>query len=187
MVTADWVALGIVVVAAVLGLLLGFGKCLKGFTKGIIGFIISIVVVYFLFGIVASLPFVKDLMAKLIESMQAAENGFLDFLITIGIEKIIIAVGTFIVVQLARIILVSIIKSIVEIDNKVMRTINKFLGMVFMLAVVTMVALLIFHFAAWLGGSTRQSLQDYLSGSAFRLDWVFENNPLNSIFEKIGS
>ena len=186
MVTADWIALGIIVVAALLGLLLGFGKCLKGFTSGLFGFIISLFVVYFLFGIVTNWTFVQDLMTKLRGIMEAEGNGFLNFLITIGIEKIIVAIATFIVVQLARIILVSIIKSVVEINNKVMRIINKFLGMAFMLAVVTMVALLIFHFVAWVGGETASNLENYLKG-AFRLDWVFNNNPLNSIFAKISA
>lgn len=187
MITADWIALGIVVVAAALGLLLGFGKCLKAFTGGIVGFIISLVVVYFLFGVVGNWQFVKDLLAKLHETMENANNGFLDFLMKIGIEKIILAVATFIVVQLARILLVSLIKRIVEIDNRVMRLINKFLGMVFMLAIVTMVTLLVFHFVSWIGGSTAQSLKDYLTGSVFRLDRVYGNNPLNWVFAKIAA
>ena len=185
MITADWIALGVVAVAALLGLLFGFGKCLKAFTSGIIGFIISIFVVYFLFGIVGNWQLVKDLLSKLHEAMVSAENGFLDFLMAIGIEKIILAIATFVVVQIVRIILVWIIKGIVEINNRVMRTINKFLGMVFMLAVVTMVSLPVFHFVAWVGGSTAQSFKGYITGSVFRLDWVYEHNPLNWVFAKI--
>lgn len=184
--TVDWIALGIIVVAALIGLILGFGKCLKFFTSGIIGFVISLVVVYFFLGIVSSWPFVQDLMAKLHVTMESADNGFVDFLLKIGIEKIILAIALFIVVQLLRIIVVSLIKNIVEMDNVVMRTINKFFGMVFMLAIVIMLALIVFQIVAWVGGNSAETFRTKLTG-AFHLEWVFDNNPLNWLFKSIGS
>ena len=184
MVTADWIALGVIVVAALLGLLLGFGKCLKFFTGGIIGFVISLVVVYFFLGVVSGWPFVRDLMAKLHEVMENANNVFVDFLIKIGIEKIILAIAMFIIVQIARIILVAIVKSVAETKNVVMRSINKFFGMVFMLAVVVMITLIVFQIVAWVGGESAESFCNSLKG-AFRLEWVFEHNPLNWLFVSI--
>ena len=132
MLLIDWIAVGVIGVSLLIGLLLGFGKLLKIFTGGIVGIIISIVVTYFCLGIVSSWGFVQDIMAKLIGAMQNANNGIVDFLIKIGIEKIILAVGLFIIIQVIRIILVSIIKSIVEIDNVVFKVINKFFGVIFM-------------------------------------------------------
>ena len=184
--TVDWIALGIIVVAALIGLILGFGKCLKFFTGGIIGFIISLVVLNFFLGIVSSWPFVQDLMAKLHETMVNANNGFVDFLIKIGIEKIILAIAMFIVVQIARIIIVAIVKNVVETRNVVMRSINKFFGMVFMLAVVVMITLIVFQIVAWVGGDSAESFYNYLTG-AFRLEWVFKNNPLNWLFASIAN
>lgn len=186
MVTADWIALGVLVVAALIGLLLGFGKCLKFFTGGIIGFFISLVVVYFFLGVVSGWGFVRDLMSKLHEAMVNADNGFVDFLLKIGIEKIILAIAMFIIVQIARIIIVAIIKGIVETNNVVMRAINKFFGMVLMLAVGVMVTLILFQIVAWVGGSSAESLRNYLTG-AFRLEWVFDHNPLNWLFKSISS
>ncbi len=184
--TVDWIALGVIVVAALIGLILGFGKCLKFFTSGIVGFIISLVVVYFFLGIVASWPFVQELMGKLHDTMVSADNGFVDFLIKIGIEKIILAIALFLIVQILRIIIVSLIKNIVEMNNMVMRSINKFFGMVFMLAVVVMVTLIVFHIVAWVDGESSRHFREYLTG-VFRLDWVYDHNPLIYIFKSIGS
>lgn len=184
--TVDWIALGVVIVAAVIGLVFGFGKCLKFFTSGIIGFIISLIVVYFFLGVVASWPFVQDLMAKLHETMVVADNGFVDFLIKIGIEKIILAIALFVIVQILRILAVSLVKNIVEMDNMVMRSINKFFGMVVMLGVVIMLTLIVFHIVAWVDGESSLRFREYLTG-AFRLDWVYDHNPLIYIFKSIGS
>lgn len=186
MVTADWIALGVIVVAALIGLLLGFGKCLKFFTGGVVGFAISLVVVYFFLGVVSGWTFVRELMAKLNEALVNANNGFVDFLIKIGIEKIILAICMFIIVQIARIIIVAIIKNVVESNNRVMRVINKLFGMLLMLAVVVMITLIMFQIVYWVGGSSKDSLYNYLTG-AFRLEWVFEHNPLNALFASITS
>ena len=55
MLIADWVALGLILLFAVLGLLLGFGRGLRFFTKGIFGFIISVIFCYFLGGLIIKL------------------------------------------------------------------------------------------------------------------------------------
>lgn len=181
----DWIAIGVVLVSVLFGLLFGFGKLLKFFTGGIIGVLISIVVTYFCFGVVSSWVFVRDVMAKLLEAMQNANNSFVNFLIKIGIEKIILAVAIFIVVQILRIIIVKIIKSIVEIDNPVAKTINRLFGLVLMLAVACMVWLLVFHVIQLVGGETALSVRSNIEGSVFKLDWVFDNNPLQWIIARV--
>lgn len=185
MFTIDYILLGVIVVGAILGLIFGFGKLLKGFTGGIVGIAISVVVVYFFLGIVSSWGFVQDLMAKLHEVMLNAENGFVDFLVDIGIEKIILAVALFIIVQIIRVIIVSIIKSIVEIDNPVIKAINKAAGLVFMLAALFCIMLIIFQIVYAVGGQTAENFRQFITG-AFHLEWLFDNNPLNALFEDIG-
>lgn len=180
--TVDWVLLFVLIIGALIGLILGFGKLLKIFTGGIVGFIISLVVVYFCIGFVASWGFVQDLMAKLVQAMEGANNGFVNWLISIKIEKVILGVILFIVVQLLRVLIVSVIKGIVEIDNVVMRTINKFFGIVFMLVVIAMVALIVFQIVAWVGGESAINFEKSLTG-AFHIDAVFRNNPLNALFK----
>ncbi len=182
----DWVAIGVVLGAIALGSLLGFGKLLKIFTGGIVGVIISIVVTYFCFGVVASWGFVQDIMLKLHGAMENANNGFVEILIKIGIEKIILAVALFIIIQIIRVIIVSIIKGVMEAENVVIKTINRVLGAIFMLAVACMVWLLVFHIIQLIGGGTAEGFKIKISGSVFKLDWVYENNPLRFIFQKIG-
>ena len=181
----DWIAIGVVLVSILFGLLFGFGKLLKFFTGGIVGVLISIVVTYFCFGVVSSWVFVRDVMAKLLEAMQNANNPIVDFLIKIGIEKIILAIAIFIVVQTLRIIIVKIIKSIVEIDSPVAKTVNRLFGLVFMLAVACMVWLLVFHVVQLVGGETAANLRADISGSVFRFDWIYDNNPLKWIIARV--
>lgn len=180
----DWIVIGVILLGLLFGALIGFGRLLKIFTGGIIGVIISVVVTYFCLGVVSSWGFVQDLMAKLIGAMQSSENAFVGFLLKIGIEKIILAVGLFIVIQIIRIIIVSIIKGVVESDNVVCKVINKIGGAIFFTAIICMVALIVFHVVDLIGGATEENFRASLSG-VFKLDWVFDNNPLRYIVERV--
>ena len=185
MLTIDWIVRPVLAASAVLGMLFGFGKLLKFFTGGIVGFIISIFVVYFFTGIVSGWGFVKELMERLHTVMAEADNGFVDFLMDIGIEKIILYVALFIIAQIIRIIIVNIIKGIVEMNNPVMKVINKFFGLVFLIAVVCCLTLIVFQIVHAIGGETAENFRQSITGT-FRLEWVFDNNPLNALFEKLG-
>lgn len=182
----DWIAIAIVLGALAIGALLGFGLQLKIFTGGIIGVLISAVVTYFCFGVVASWGFVQDLMLKLHEAMVNANNGFVDILLKVPVEKIILGVALFIIIQITRVIIVSIIKGVMESGNVVLGTVNRVVGALFMLAVACMVTLLVFHIIQLIGGGTATGFYQKISGSVFKLDWVYENNPLRYIFKKIG-
>lgn len=176
----DWIALGIILVAAIIGLLLGFGKCLKLFTGGIVGIIISIVVTYFLIGIVSSWGFVQNLLTAFDTALVKNGSGFCRFLNTIGIESIVLAVVLFIIVQLLRIFIVNLIKGIAESDNTVIRVINKVVGMIFSLAFFLMIVLLIFQIIYLIGGDTAANFDASLTGT-LKINRLFENNPLRAI------
>ena len=176
----DWLALGIILLSALIGLMLGFGKLLKWFTGGIVGIAISVVVTYFLIGIVASWPFVQALMGKLNSSMSSSSSGFVQFLARISTSKIILGIILFIIVQILRIIIVRIIKGIVEIDNPVIKVINRIGGMLFMLAVIVMLTLIVFQIVFWIGGDTASNFRNYLTGG-LKLNVLFDKNPLRYI------
>lgn len=176
----DWITLGIILLVAIIGLLLGFGKCLKIFTSGIFGVIISVVVTYFLIGIVGSWGFVQELLGKFTQALTDNGSGFCMFLKTIGIESIVLAVALFIIVQILRIIIVNIVKGIAEADNVVIKAINKFLGLVFALAFFAMLALVIFQIIYLIGGETSENFRQYLTG-AFKINYIYDNNPLRVI------
>ncbi len=181
MILADWIALGVVVAFALIGLIVGFGNVLKFFTSGIFGVIISLVVCYFLYGIVLNWDFVKDLMTALLNAVESADNWFCDFLVKIRIDIVAVCVAMFIVVQIVRIIIVSIIKNIVEINNPVVKVINKLFGMVLAVAILAMLGLIAFQVIAWIGGNTSARFADAIADSKFRLDYIFLHNPLNQI------
>ena len=176
----DGIALGIILFAAIIGLLLGFGKCLKIFTSGIIGVLISVVVTYFLLGIVGSWGFVQDLLGKFTQALVDNGSAFCIFLKNIGIETIVLAIALFIIIQLIRVLIVNIIIGVAEADNVIIKAINKFLGLVFALAFFAMLALVIFQIVYLIGGETSESFRQYLSG-AFKIDYIYDNNPLRII------
>lgn len=183
MILADWIAIGIVVLFAVLGLIAGFSGGLKFFTGGIFGVIISVVVCCFFYGFVVQWEFVNDLLTKLTDAVAAANNAFCDILIKIYIEKIVLFVVMFIIAQIVRIILVKILAGIAEINNPVFKAINKLLGLALMLAVAAMLGLIAFQIIYWIGGSTSTQVADALDGSFFKLDWLYENNPLRTMVD----
>ncbi len=179
MVYADWIAIAIVVVLLALGAILGFGRLLKFFTSGIFGIIISVFVCYCIGGMLMDIGFVGDLLAKFASLWNESSNGFLQFLTTIHFEVVVYYIVLFIVIQIIRIIIVKILKNIFEIKFIVMKVINKVFGAVLMLAIGAIIALFIFQIIYWVGGDTAESLSDALSGSVFRLDVLFEHNPMN--------
>lgn len=185
MVTADWVVLGVGLLFALIGLLIGFGKSLKFFTSGLVGFLISLIVCYFCYGMVTSWGFVQEFMVKVATGAASLNNWFGDVLVRIHCEVITLCVCMFLVVQVLRIIVVTIIKNIAEANHPVVRAINKFVGMLFMLCIAAMLGLIVFQVASWIGGNTATTFGGYLEGSALKLDWIYEHNPLISMYESI--
>lgn len=184
MVAADWIAIVAVLVICALGALLGFGKGLKFFTDGIFGIIISIIVCYCIGGLILDLKFVQEILNKFTGALTD-KNGFCNFLLKIHIDIIVYYIVLFIIVQLARILIVLILKNIVESNNKVFKTINRVLGAIFLLVVAALLALLVFQIIYWIGGSTAAGVRLKLDGSFFKLDKLFEHNPLTSLPDRI--
>lgn len=180
MIIADWIALGVILFSFIFGLAFGFGKGLKFFTKGIFGIIISVFVCYCLGGLILQFGFIQELLNKFVDVLQG-KGGFCDFLIKIHIEVVVYYVVLFILVQIARIIIVSVIKNVVEIDNIFFKLVNKLLGMALFFGVFVLLTLFVFQLVDWVGGQSAADMADWLSGSVFKLDKLFESNPLNSL------
>ena len=178
MITADIIALIVGVVSLGFGALLGFGRSLKVFTKGIFGFVVSLVVCYFIYGIVLDWKVVGDLLEKFHNFLVKKNNFFCDLLITIRIDMIAFYAGLFIIVTLIRVFLVNLICELMSSENKAVRVVNKILGAIFFTFMVCVVALIVFQI---LSGSS--SFGAKLEGSFFKLDKIFKNNPLKSIIE----
>ena len=157
MITADFIAIGIVAFMALMGLLAGFGKCLKFFTCGLFGIIISIIICYLLGVVILKIGFISDLVDKFIAALTD-KNSFCDFLLRIRIHLVVYYVALFTVVMVLRAILVRIIKSIAEIENSVIKVLNKIFGGIFMVCVTAVLTLFAFQVISWITEATRNSL-----------------------------
>lgn len=181
--SVDWLAIGILLLSLLLGALAGFGNGLKWFTKGIIGFIISVFFCYTFGGMILKIPFVADLLVKLAHTWDKS-GAFYSLLKTIHLEVIIYYIILFVIAQFIRIFLVRLIKRIVELENVVMKVINKVLGALLFLGMTILFALFIFQIIDWIGGETRANFITTLTG-ALKLNKLFLNNPLNALVELV--
>jgi len=157
-----WISIA---VAALVGVLLGFGRSLKWFTKGIFGIIIAVVVCIMIGGTVMKWPFVQ----KFIEDVNIWFGERWAFLARIHLGTIIFYLTLGGVVQLARIIIVKIIVGITKSKNKAIRVFNRIGGVLFMAA---------FIFGLWcvaLAVLTDVSADVPFDGT---LAWLLENNPI---------
>ena len=177
LVLADWILIGVIAVVIILGLVAGFSGGLKFFTCGIFGIVISVVVTYFLLGVVNSWQFVIDLLARLNDAMGIEETA------AAVVEQIILAVILFIIVQILRAIIVRCLVGLFEINNGFMKFLNKLLGIIFMAAVVAALGLIVLQVIYWVGGETAETVREAFEGSLLRLDWVYDNNPLRTMVD----
>ena len=184
MIRADWIALVIVLASLSVGALRGFGKILKLVTGGTVGKLISLVVCYFVYGIVLDWQFVRDFMAMFVTKLSESGNVFAKLLLTVRIDMIAVAVILFFVIQILRRLVVALIAEIVEIDFLPMKIVNRVGGAVLLLAFSVMLSLIALQICAWVSG-VNGAVYQALSGSAFGLDRLFFHNPINSIFEAI--
>ena len=185
MILADFIALAIVILFAVTGVMVGFGKGLELATNGLVGIIISIVACYFFLGMITEIGFVQNFMLGIVNALKNDGAWYATVLLAIRIDVVCVAVITFVLVQLVRILIINIIRAVAETDLLVMKIINKVLGAVLFIACALALALIVFQIIAWIGGETAISFASSLKGSAFALDGLFEVNPLKSLIDMI--
>ncbi len=184
MVTVDWIAIAVLAVALGLGALLGLGKWLKFFTGGVFGIIISIIICYFIGGGILQLHFVQEMLAKF-ASLWSDKGGFGYSLLTkIHLEIIVYYVVLFIVVQIARVLLVKLIQRGLESDVKPIKVVNRLLGAAFAFAMIFFIGLLVLWIVAWVGGDTATSWEAYFKDSGF-VGALYRNNPISGIADYI--
>ncbi len=184
MIIADWIAIGLIVFFALLGLLVGFGRGLRFFTKGFFGFLITILVCYCLGGFILKISFVEELLLKFVASLEG-KGTVCDILIAIHIEIIVYYIVLFIAVLILKYTIVKLIAMIFEIDNIVIKVINRIVGVGLFLCVLALFVMIAFQIVYLIGGTTVTNFQQHITGSIFKLDWLFENNPLMTIIKII--
>jgi len=130
--------LGVLLFTALVGAVFGFGKMLKATTRGIVGIAISITFCVLFGGALLATPAISGLVSRL--------NDYLYyvwwFLGVINLATVIYFIILFLVFQIARIIIVLIIKKVVEIKRKGIKIVNRILGALYLTVFVFTVFLL---------------------------------------------
>ena len=182
MTTIDAMTILFAVLLAGLGLALGFARTLRFFTKGIFGFILSIFICATFGGMIAGIPAV----AGLIERLNASLTNAWSFLGKIRLETVIYYILLFFAVQIVRILIVKFLGGIFSSGNVVMRTINRVLGMLLMVAAVLLLTLLVFGiFRIFENTGFVQDLTAKIDGTF--LGVLYENNPVRFVTETAAS
>ena len=179
----DLITLGVIMLTALIGAISGFGNGLKFFARGWLGRIISIIICYFLFGLVLKIPFVQDLLQKFVATLDG-EKWYLKILKYVRIDMIVFAVVLFFAVQLVKKIVVALINGLFSINTPFIRVLNKLLGVFIYLFLLLLLVLIVFQIAYLIDGADGVIYQK-THGSLFGLDKLYLDNPLNKVIESI--
>lgn len=180
--TLDLITLAVILLTAGLGAVFGFGKGLKFFSHGWIGRIVSVIICYFIFGMVLKIPFVEEKMTEFVAKLDESK-WYLKILKYVRIDMILFAVLLFFAVQLLKKLAIAIVEHIFEIDTPVMRIINKVLGVAIYLFLLLLLVLIVFQIAYYIAGEG--AIYNAIKGSLFGLDKLYLDNPLNKVIESI--
>lgn len=179
----DLITLGVIMLTALIGAISGFGNGLKFFARGWLGRIISIIICYFLFGLVLKIPFVQDLLQKFVATLDG-EKWYLKILKYVRIDMIVFAVVLFFAVQLVKKLVVALINGLFSINTPFIRVLNKLLGVFIYLFLLLLLVLIVFQIAYLIDGADGAIYQK-TQGSLFGLDKLYLDNPLNKVIESI--
>ena len=147
MVFIDAVTIIAAIALAGLGIFVGFGRTLEFFTKGIFGFIISVLFCAAFGGLIAGIGPV----AEGINWLNAKLGEAWEFLATIHLATVIYYVILFVAVQLLRLLIVKCISHLFSLDVLPMRILNGALGAVLIVAAVFLLLLLVFAIVSVFG------------------------------------
>ncbi len=176
--TLDVITVIAAIVLALLGLLLGFGKTLRFFTKGIFGVVLSVFVCATFGGMIAGIPAVAEWIGLL--NTKLGESW--SFLETIHLATVIYYVVLFFAVQIVRIIIVKCVAGVFEADILPMRIVNKLLGMALMVAAVLLLTLLVLAvFRIVEDTAFVQNILAKINGTF--LGTLYENNPVKFVVD----
>lgn len=179
----DGITLAVILITTVIGVLAGFGNGLKFFSHGWMGRIVSVIICYFIFGLVLKIPFVEEAMSKFVAKLDE-NKWYLKILKYVRIDLIAFAVILYFVVQIAKRLLLGVIEKIFETNVWLMRILNKFLGAAIYLFILLLVTLIVFQIAYYIKG-TDGVIYAKIQGSLFGLDKLYSDNPLNAVIDSI--
>ena len=178
MITADIIFLIAMLIALALGALLGFGKVFVIILKGKLGFVLALYVAYLLTNILYNIPFIHDFGVGIVNGLTDNSNFFTNILLFIRIDFIIIFLIVAFICILLKIIFAKTIQAFFEMDNKVMKIINRVTGSLTMLLYAFTLMLIVFQIIYTFNDGVNGSYFYSLKGSVFGLNLLYANNPL---------
>lgn len=178
----DWIFLGVLLVIAVLGAIMGFGKVFSLFVLNkYVRIFVAIFVCYTFGGMILSIPFVNQMLADL-----ASNWSHIKFLNLIHLEIIIYYIGLAIITIVLVIIFAKVVKGVSETNVKVIKILNKLGGVILFGALALILIFLVFQIIAWIGGNTDINFRNTLSQNANAIVGpLYANNPLLKLVEII--
>lgn len=170
----DIASIIVLIIIALGGYAMGFGKSLKAITGGPMGFIISFFVCVAFGGTLQNI----SLIAKFIAHINTITTDFWSFLSYLKLGHVAFYVILFVVVQIARAIVVNTIAKIDYNQNKVIMYINNFLGGALCLAFFSGIVLLAFAVMSLLDDTSFiQNILNKISNSYLFV--IYQNNPIS--------
>lgn len=171
--TIDIISLAVLILIAIIGYALGFGKSLKLITGGVVGFIISLFVCVAFGGYFQGFAPI----AQFIVNINEITTGYWSFLAYLKLGYVAFYVLLFFAVQIVRLIVVKTIAKLDYAKNKGVQIVNKILGAALCLAFFGGLVLLAFAgIKALESTGFAQGILDKLSGSYLMV--IYENNPI---------
>ncbi len=182
MVTADVIVLICGLLSLAAGALFGFGNMFKFAIKGIFGAIVCTYLSYLIANMMYGLPFIQEYSQAFNGWIGGGNNPFTDFLVTLRLDFIVLVIIIDAVLLVLRGLIAKAVEGIMEIDKPVMKVINRVTGAIFTFALMFTFLLLAFQIISLVNGGTSGDYYLTLSGSAFKLDELYTNNPLKAFF-----
>ena len=170
----------IIALAIAVGFFGGLGKVLTIVSKGIFGKIMTIVICYCVFGLVLDISSVKETLNDFVSSLKYNPNFFKDILLFLRVEMIAFVIGLYFFVRISLKLLARLVDICMSSDNKVLMIINKTLGIIFAVFFVFLFTLIVFQVTYWISGPSG-AIYEAVKGSFLGLDYLYLNNPLQSI------
>ena len=178
MITADIIFLIAMLLALALGALLGFGKVFVFILKGKLGFVLALYIAYLLTNILYNIPFIHDFGVGIVTGLTDNNNFFTNILLFIRIDFIIIFLIVAVGCIVLKLVFAKTIQAVFEMDNKVMKIVNRVTGSLTMFLYAFTLMLIVFQTIYTFNNGVDGDYFKTLDGSVFGLQALYGNNPL---------
>ena len=177
----DYIVLGILLISIILGLIFGLSKRIRRSPFGIVSILFALATTYTIVCMLLAIPQFKNFLDEMNIKMLEANNPFLDFLVNIRINLIALIIIVLIIVLLVKHFVFNRIADLLELDNKLSKVLNKVFGVIYSVIFSMAIILVAFQIVFLING-TSGVLYDNIQGSLFKLDYIYENNPIVNVF-----